>query len=642
MATQQTATVSITNETDGTAHIQLFHENSSNGTQNASWTAAPGETVGPLTVRFETGWGSFGILDWWAVVMAVEGGSTPGIYQNTGTSAVPNWKECQLQHGDAGESMTFSVSSSTFDVNLNSGGCSDAMKRLSEFNKITNVFVVMLENHSFDNVFGQSGIAGITHATSADTNSYNGSSYAVGSPAPLSMPTDPGHEFADTLEQLCGPGATYAPGGSYPPITNAGFVANYATTTDEETGLPKPGEIGEVMLGFDTPSQMPVMYQLATEFAICDHWFCSLPGPTFPNRFFLHGASSAGLDHSPPTSEIVKWETVDGFSYPKGSIYDALSAAGVGWRLYIDDTDAYSDDPQNGSMFGGLAQVSCIAGIHHAEINSLTHFASDLQGPYSSQYTFIEPNYGDVTGNTYVGGSSQHPMDDVYGGEGLLKAVYEAIRSSPLWNTSLLIVTYDEHGGFYDSVAPPPAPAPNDGSPSTLNWTGFTFEQYGIRVPTVLVSPLIKPGTVDSTVYDHSSVPKTLEQLFGFGSLTDRDAAASSVLGVLSEDAPRDDAPTALTDRAPAVASEKPTPEVLAAQDDDPIRLSGNLPGFLGAALKAEIEFDEGNEAKRASLIAEYESISTRGDARRLLARAAAKVAAARSGGPPAGAPRTT
>ena len=205
-----------------------------------------------------------------------------------------------------------------------------------------------------------------------------------------------------------------------------------------------------------------------------------------------------------------------------------MSRAGLTWRIYNDDTDAYSDDPQDGSVFGAIPQVSALKGITLLDANSLTHFAADLQSPYTCQYTFIEPNYGDIT-SSYRGGSSQHPMDDVHGGEGLIKAVYEAIRNSPVWDTSLLIITYDEHGGFYNSVAPPAATPPDDGSPSTYNQWGFTFAQLGVRVPAVVVSPWIAAHTVDHTVYDHASVPATIERLFGLPPLTARDAAANDV-----------------------------------------------------------------------------------------------------------------
>src|SRR6266446_2848438 len=195
---------------------------------------------------------------------------------------------------------------------------------LSPMATIEHVFVVMLENRSFDNMFAMSGIPGIIHATTANANTYNGTAYSVRSNAPISLLTDPGHEFLDTLEQLGGPGSIYPVGGPYPSIQNSGFAANYATTTSEGP-TPPPADVGDIMACFNTQAQLPVLYQLATQFAVCDQWFSSLPGPTWPNRFFVHGASSAGLDHSPTTREMAEWETVDGFVYPNGSIFDSLN-----------------------------------------------------------------------------------------------------------------------------------------------------------------------------------------------------------------------------------------------------------------------------------------------------------------------------
>lgn len=124
------------------------------------------------------------------------------------------------------------------------------------------------------------------------------------------------------------------------------------------------------MACFATPTQLPVMQQLAQTFAICDQWYSSLPGPTWPNRFFLHGASSSGLDDSPSSAQMAEWELPgEGFRYPKGSIYDALRAAGIPYRFYIDSTGAplyrslYSDDPQAGSALGAVAQVSSLSGV---------------------------------------------------------------------------------------------------------------------------------------------------------------------------------------------------------------------------------------------------------------------------------------
>ncbi len=127
MATQQSAQVYITNTTDGQATITLYHNNSSNGTQNGTWQANPGQQVGPLTVYFETGWGSWGILDYWAAEIAVTGGSTPGVYESSGILQYSDWKECQLQSPDAGQNLPFTVDSRTFSINLPSGGCSTPM-----------------------------------------------------------------------------------------------------------------------------------------------------------------------------------------------------------------------------------------------------------------------------------------------------------------------------------------------------------------------------------------------------------------------------------------------------------------------------------------------------------------------------------
>ena len=490
---------------------------------------------------------------------------------------------------------------------------------------ITNVFVLMLENHSFDNIFAMSGIAGIAAATAGNTNAYNGQTYPVQGGAPVTMPTDPGHEFLDVFEQLAGAGAVFNPNEQYAPaIVNSGFASNYATTTSEGSP-PQPGDIGKIMACFTTPTQLPVIYQLATEFAICDRWFSSLPGPTWPNRYFVHGASSAGLDHSPTDTEMAEWDTIDGFQYPHGSIYDALGKNGLKWRLYNDKKDSNSDDPQ--SMLGGFAQVASLQGVHLTDVNPLSQFAADLQGNYPYHYTFIEPNYGDIVNNTYRGGSSQHPMDDVFGGESLIKTVYEAIRNSPVWNSSLLIVTYDEHGGFYDSVAPDPAAAPDDGASVRFNKYGFNFRQLGVRVPAVVVSPLIPRGTVDHIVHDHSSIPATLEAQFGFGALTGRDQNANHVLHLLTLTAPRTDCPAALADPAPPAARPAAAAAPTAA-DAERLPSYGNLRGALAIAAKTDFELSSGSDADKAAIVQKHHKIHTRGEAREYLNSVLQKVQA--------------
>jgi phospholipase C len=394
------------------------------------------------------------------------------------------------------------------------------------------------------------------------------------------------------------------------------------------------------MACFATATQLPVMFQLATQFAVCDQWHSSLPGPTWPNRFFVHGASSSGLDDSPSSTQIKRWELpLDGFEYRNGSIYDALSKAGIAHRFYNDANNEplghslYSDDPQNGSIVGAVSQVTSLKGITLADLNSLSHFAADLQGPYPFPYTFIEPHYGDITGDTYRGGSSQHPMDDVYGGEHLLAGVYSAIRNSPYWNTSLLIVTYDEHGGLYDSVVPPPAPPPGDNPDPSYSQHGFAFDRYGVRVPAVVVSPLIQAGTVDHTLYDHASVPKTLEHLFGLKPLTQRDAAANDVVHLLSLSSPRTDCPTSLNSPAPLLkATATPvTAGERAQKEAAPLPASGNLIGALQILRKTDVEMSGRTPPELAAIHARYDAIQTRGDARAYAESVHNKVAAVRA-----------
>jgi phospholipase C len=628
---RQTAEAYVKNATDGRATITLFHNNSSDGTQSGSWEAAPGDTVGPLTVPFRVGIDSALILDYWALELAVKDGSNPGIYQSAGFLHMTSWKECQLQAADSGQDLRLTVDTNTFAINVPSGGCQTSMSYVREYSKVTHVFVLMLENRSFDNVLGLSGIRGIHHASPTDSNTYDGRSYSVGSGgAPVRMPTDPGHEFCDVLEHLCSPVVTHTPWEPYPSaITSAGFVANYATTRSEITRnnptLPKCDEFGDVMKCFDTPRQLPVIYQLATEFAVCDHWFASIPGPTWPNRFFVHGASSAGWADSPTGMSILKWMLPGGgFIYPNGSIFDALDKKGMGWRVYVDESGSKPG--------GGIPQVAALKGImYRINTNDFTSFQSDLKEPYPYTYTFIEPNYGDVIGGSYEDGSSQHPMDGVARGEALIKATYEAIRNSHVWNSSMLIITYDEHGGFYDSVKPGSAPTPNDGSRQdcTINASGFLFDHYGVRVPAVIVSPLIPKGTVDPTHYDHTSVLATLERLYGIDALTNRDSQANDLRHLLTESHPRTDCPTTLNGPAPVSAMAPRSNGALTDRLHQPLPDAGNVHGLLYILLKTDLELARGDDAEVSAINTRFANVATQADAEAYAMEVLAKVKAA-------------
>ena len=545
---------------------------------------------------------------------------------------------------------------------------------------ITNVFVLMLENHSFDSIFAMSGIPGITAATVKDWNSYGGEKFFVKDGAPWSMTTDPGHEFKDVLEQLCGADEAHCyKGGAYPAVNNSGFASRYATSTSEATGKPAPGRIGDIMACFHTKAQLPVIHELACEFAICDQWFSSIPGPTWPNRFFVHGASSAGWADSPVTKDEIPWYTLHGFTYEHGSIFDALQNKGHQWRLYNDRDNSFSDD-RSGPEFGGwISQVASLKGISQLDVHSLDRFASELNAEdgYNYAYTLIEPNFGrsffspqppqkgvphqELEGPTYKGGSSQHPEDDPSGGEGLIKAVYEAIRNSPVWDTSLLVIVYDEHGGFYDSVAPGKANPPGDVPPprqETRNASGFDFSQYGARVPAVIVSPLIPKGKVDHKPYDHTSILATLERLFGMKPLTKRDECANDLRHLLTLPSPREDCPRTLASPARVNKEKKSLEEDLLdglkhvldeveelaetaierligeirTAGDEPLPESGNVIGFLHVLLKTELEcwkLDGEDEAAQARILEDFKKIRTKRQAQAYVKRMHDKVKAA-------------
>ena len=419
--------------------------------------------------------------------------------------------------------------------------------------RIKHVFVLMLENRSFDHMLGFFRLEGVDAITGQPTSTErldpardwnpgpDGKPVPVSFPADWAMSHDPGHEFPDVQEQLCGVN------GVFPYINNSGFVNNYAKVD--------PAHPGEIMKCY-APEQLPVMTTLAREFAVCDHWFSSMPGPTWPNRFFIHAASSGGLDHSPTTENIASSILVNGYKFDNGTIYDRLDDEGISWTIY--KGDAF---PQALAISGMTLRLA------EGRLRDFEDFSKHVQDPnYSTSYAFIEPDYHVAA--DFVRGNSQHPKDDVTRGEALLKQVYETIRNSPHWENSVLIVTHDEHGGFYDHVPAPRTVAPGDSttSPENNRYT-FDFTWLGVRVPAIVISPPIPGGTIDHTVYDHTSALATLEHIFGLLPLTERDKQANTFYHLFSLDSPRTDAPLTLPDPAQSgIAYEDESEEDIAAR----------------------------------------------------------------------------
>jgi phospholipase C len=479
---------------------------------------------------------------------------------------------------------------------------------------IQHVFVLTLENRSFDHMFGFSGLSGpdaeqpgslrtIDGLTGDERNTFGGKPYPVTRGASFVMPADPGHEFPHVLEQLCGPGAQYS--APYPAIHGGGFVDSYLNTG----GAGAAADPAEIMKCFDTATELPVLCQLAREFALCDRWFAAMPGPTWPNRMFFHAGSSAGLDHSPTTPEIVGWELADGFTFPRGHVFESLKAKGVPYHLYSGDA---------------FPMVAALKGIQVTDVHRIDALVADLQKPsFPYAYVFIEPSY-DVLGE-YRHGDSQHPMGDVRRGEALVKRVYEALRASAIWESSLLVVVWDEHGGFYDHVLPPAATPPGDAGPgSKYNTQGFTFAQHGVRVPALVISPFVPRGTIDHRQYDHASIPATLQKVFGLAPLTARDEAAATVLPLLSLGAPRGDTPSTLC--APAgmpVARLASTPAV--ARPDDPAD-ADNLPSILYAAVRQDLQLAP---ERKDEILKRVASLKTRQDVSVYLAEVSGRLGGA-------------
>jgi phospholipase C len=473
---------------------------------------------------------------------------------------------------------------------------------------IQHIFVLMLENRSFDQMLGFSGITGTDAVTGAPTainglkgtesNTFSGQTFAVHRGAAHVMPYDPGHEFEDVLAQLCGPAAKYENGGKYPPVNNTGYVAAASHAA-------KHASPGEVMKCY-TPDQLPVLTALAKEFVVCDNWFASLPGPTWPNRMFAHAGSSGGLDHSPSSEEIVEWELgpFGGFEFKHGSIFHALKKAKIRYGIYAGD-----DFPM----------VAALKGISIFDPREFEHFAKDLQNKkFDMKYIFIEPSY-DVF-NEYKHGTSQHPLGNVTHGEALIKATYEAIRKSPVWEKSMLIITWDEHGGFYDhadSGSPLQAVAPGDTTTrSKHNQHGFTFEHFGPRVPAVVISPLVPKNLIDHRVYDHSSIPATVERTFKLPALTKRDAAANGLNMLVSLKTARTDTPMTVPSPAAEAMARVMAHLVVGAhpvvRPDAPVN-EGNLPAILASAMRQDILTSK--PAQRQAIVARMKSIQTRADA---------------------------
>jgi phospholipase C len=542
---------------------------------------------------------------------------------------------------------------------------------------VEHVVVVALENRSFDHLLGYVQhpdplFDGLLEGGPHTNPPWHGQGdpVAVSDQAKPVLPVDPDHSHDAVMQQLDLRGI-----GPRRHATNQGFVESYENkcrglTAPRFGGLlgpianlvfrqqagtgQAPGR-GPLVMRCQPPGHVPVLATLALEFGVCSRWFASVPGETWPNRNFMHAATSDGT-----TNIEVRF-------YDDPTVFELLEQHGRSWHIYYDDTpqvwvfDKLWVPPErrrNWYVFGEFAR--------HVAEGTLPH------------YSFIEPNHhppihvspsggghGDTSNNQHPGNNrvadadyDAYPQDghgdeDFYRAEQLLAAIYEALRSNPaVFEGTVLLITHDEHGGLYDHVPPPTDAHPPGGGPSLLGRivsfffhrkaAAFDFTVYGPRLPAVVVSPYVRAGTISADVRDHASVPATLRALFAPDAkpLTGRDEHAIRFDTLLGLEAPRrgGDLPdlSAHLPPAPTAAREAmlapPAPVEAAAEAEVPeyyrdfVKLADQVAAELARVAPAEVAEGPAAPAPPAAL-------GPRARARQATAAFTAAAEAARRGG---------
>lgn len=378
--------------------------------------------------------------------------------------------------------------------------------------KIEHLVVLMMENRSFDHMFGflRSSSWPIDGLQGNETNpDSKGALVQVSNDARDAgdLTPDPGHDFFSVNQQIFGNLA-----GSGQP-TMQGFVKAYE-------GKTKNVQKSHNVMKCFAPGRLPNLQTLAQQYAVCDRWFASVPGPTLPNRAFSMGATSLGRVDMNPNYLALK------------TIFELLDANGVSSKIYYTDWTL------------GLA-VEFLAKRSKKFLFFFDDFLNDCKKNKLPAFSFVEPRYNDLsTPGDFFGASDQHPDHNMRLGERVINAVYEAITSNKqTWESTLLVITYDEHGGLYDHVSPPATVNPGD-KPIDANL--FDFKRLGVRVPAVLVSPFIEKGKIiHDKDFDHTSIIATARKLFipdwEKSALTERDRQANTFEDCLTLSSARTD-----------------------------------------------------------------------------------------------------
>jgi len=379
----------------------------------------------------------------------------------------------------------------------------------TDLSQIQTIVILMMENRSFDHMLGYLRLPAYGSNPNVDgvrddqawlnsvANTWDGVAYQ---PGPLLEPRvpDPPHERPDIVLQL---GAVGANG-----FALDGFVASAKGDSD--------------VMRYQTPDKVPILNFFARNFRICDHWFAPLPASTQPNRLM----AMAGYSLIDGNVNVLPNHVL---------AYDWLTTHGVSWRVYHQGFFPFFS-----IMPRWLPEIA--TGDRFREFD---RFATDMELESDDtfpQVIFIEPVYTDAP-HAEAEGTDDHSPSSVTGGQQLMLDVYSALLRSRHWTNSMLIVTYDEHGGFFDHVQPLPV----ETAPPAGQYAGFPT--IGIRVPAVIVSPFASAGTVCNANFDHTSILRFLGQKFGmeggYSPEVDRRALVGSAADILDLTAPRADQP---------------------------------------------------------------------------------------------------
>jgi phospholipase C len=376
------------------------------------------------------------------------------------------------------------------------------------------IVVGMMENHSFDNLLGDLGRT----RGDVDALTFDAAGNATNS--------NPGPAQATPIKAF-----------PFPNTAQANNVTQQWQATHEQInggamdGFVRSAKGDSEPMGYYTPEVLPFAYSLASTFTLANRWFCSAPGPTYPNRRFLLAGTAFG-GTATNTEELVSALEKPP---PNGTIFDRLSDHGISWANYFTDIPMTMVIPR-------LLE-------HFKHIYSRREFFDACKAGDLPDVSFVDPATGKLaeTADTLAalpkfvkealdrldpGETEENPENMSYG-ERWAHEVVEAVLRSPAWPRTLLIYVYDEHGGHYDHVPPPAAVAPDDIPPKLNAGESGDYSMYGPRVPAVVVSPYSRRGAVSNVVCDHTSILATIEHKWNLPALTNRDANAATIMDFL-------------------------------------------------------------------------------------------------------------